>query len=267
MSRANMNMPLGAPTDKNRREWKLPSKLWEDFPIPNTVCPSFETCNISRRYELEVRVGLVHGAPSDVRPELIVLPLRLDVSVYSGIAPPRQLLQAMANDPRPQQAPPPLLTRPTNGHKPSLQPPTPVETPTTPLSEIGSYPAQVGSFNPSGHPDIADDAPPPSYEDAMADEIAPVDGPRREYHVSSEASAQAPAFNSDSKGSELGRRVSERLFPSNEQPRPFRSVSTPNATQANTIAEGESEGSPKSPSSQDIGRTSLPRQNWNGKKG
>ena len=39
-----------------------------------------------------------------------------------------------------------------------------------------AYPPQVGT---PGAPE-ADDAP-PSYEDAMADDLSPADGPRREY--------------------------------------------------------------------------------------
>ena len=96
-SHANMNMPLDDPNEKSQREWKLPSRLWDNLPLPNTVAPSFDTCNISRRYELEIRVGLAHGVASGVRPELIVLPLRLPVQVWSGIAPSPELLRKIAN--------------------------------------------------------------------------------------------------------------------------------------------------------------------------
>lgn len=85
---------------------------------------------------------------------------------------------------------------------------------------------------------MGDDAP-PSYEDAMAEDIDPVDGPRREYNSQSTynqpgmptleeigpvdgrrpddtpsgLSAGTSTFSSDRKSSGLGRRVSERLFP------------------------------------------------------
>ncbi|KIX07718.1 uncharacterized protein Z518_02372 [Rhinocladiella mackenziei CBS 650.93] len=241
MSQANMNMPLGNPADKGRREWKLPSRLWDDLPIPNTVAPSFDTCNISRRYELEVRVGLAHGVAGGVRPELIVLPLRLPVTVYSGIAPPPALLQAIANRPRPQHIPSPLFSRPTDHNGALLPPDTPSDAPTTPTSEICSSPAQVGSYQPQGQGDIPDVAP-PSYEDAMAEEIAPVDGPRRDYHVPAPTRAQEHAFNADSKGSGLGRRVSERLFGSNGAATPLRTVSSPSSLQGVTIAENGAGG-------------------------
>ena len=150
-SQANMNMPLGNPVDKSRKEWKLPSRLWEDLPIPNTVAPSFETCNLARQYELEVRVGLAHGMSGGVRPELMVLPLRLPVQVFSGIAPPAKLLELMANNPRPQPTPTTLFPRPSDSkvtYSPSeaSTPSTPFHEPTSPLNEINSYPVRVGTL-------------------------------------------------------------------------------------------------------------------------
>jgi len=251
-SQANMNMPLGNPVDKSRKEWKLPSRLWEELPIPNTVAPSFETCNVTRSYELEVRVGLAHGISGGVRPELMVLPLRLPVQVFSGIAPPPKLLELMANNPRPQPTPATLFPRPQESkatYSPSetSMPSTPLHEPTTPLTEITSYPAPVGNYTNQQPSDYQDEAPPPSYEDAMAHDMAPVDGPRRDYHLPSSGGVQGPAFNPDSK-SGLGRRVSERLFASNAPAAPFRSVSTPSVVNSNTIPENNTdETSPTSP--------------------
>ncbi|KIV82525.1 hypothetical protein PV11_04628 [Exophiala sideris] len=244
MSQANMNMPLGSPSEKNPKEWKLPSRLWDHLPLPNTVCPTFETCNISRRYELEVRVGLAHGEAGDMRPEVIVLPLRLAVMVYSGIAPPEKLLRAMANNPRPQLATAPLFPRPRpNDDIPRtpqtpVPPQTPVETPTTPLSEINYSPAQTGYSGHDHQHDLPDEAP-PSYEDAIADEIAPVDGPRRDYQVPEQPESQVHVFNTDSKAGKLGRRVSERLFASSTPSAPPRSMSTPNNVHSVPIAEDD----------------------------
>ncbi|KAJ4697623.1 hypothetical protein HRR87_002123 [Exophiala dermatitidis] len=251
-SQANMNMPLGTASEKQCREWKLPSRLWQDCPVPNTVCPTFETCNISRRYELEVRVGLAHAMADGMRPEVMVLPLRLPVQVYSGIAPPPQLLRAMANNPRPQAAttPPPLFPRPSaNGTSVAapLQPDTPLATPPTPFQDNGFFPAQTGSYSVQQEPDIPDEAP-PSYEDAIADEIAPVDGPRRDYHVPSQPESEHTALDPDTKRSGLGRRVSERLFPTNgPAPSQNRSVSTPNTLQTTPMPEDDDAGPASSP--------------------
>lgn len=66
-SKANMSMPLGSASDEPGKEWKVPNSMWNEIPLPNTIAPSFDTCNISRTYELEVRVGLLHGAPGSVK--------------------------------------------------------------------------------------------------------------------------------------------------------------------------------------------------------
>lgn len=66
MSRSNMNMPLGKPGELVNTELPLDASLWNRWPLPNTVAPSFETCNIERKYELEVRVGLTHGTPGSM---------------------------------------------------------------------------------------------------------------------------------------------------------------------------------------------------------
>ena len=43
---------------------EVDSKLWKQRALPNTICPSFETCNIMRKYVLEVKVGLQWGSPN-----------------------------------------------------------------------------------------------------------------------------------------------------------------------------------------------------------
>lgn len=238
MSQSNMNIPLGDPSDPIGKEWKVPSRYWENIPLPNTVAPSFDTCNISRTYELEVRVGLAHGGSSkskSIKPELIVLPLRLPVKIYSGVAPPAALLQRMASSH-------PKVPGAGGQFAATLQPPSPSSffpsTPITPSYAHNHPPAPPGtisnittpsSFQPSSRPpDDNDDDAPPSYEDAIADEIAPVDGPRRDYSVPSTpgmGDRRDSGFGVDSKSSRggvggggtggLGRRVSERLFPQN----------------------------------------------------
>lgn len=241
MSQSNMNIPLGEPSDPVGKEWNVPSRYWENIPLPNTVAPSFDTCNISRNYELEIRVGLSHGGGIEsIKPEIIVLPLRLPVKVYSGIAPPAALLQKIAIShssmpSSPFAATPGAAGAPTPLSPSSFYPPTP----TTPSYFRRQPPAPAGianSYYPNSRPSqppegVDDDEAPPSYEDAMADEIAPVDGPRRDYSVPTPSDRRDSGFGVDSKGesgagggggghignsmSGLGRRVSERLFPQN----------------------------------------------------
>lgn len=62
LSRADMKMPL---TKQNRETdaivFEIDSSLWKQNPLPNSVAPTFETCNISRSYFLDIKVGLSWG--------------------------------------------------------------------------------------------------------------------------------------------------------------------------------------------------------------
>jgi hypothetical protein len=217
-SLANMNMPLNVPNRKSQTEFKVPSHLWDSVPIPNTVAPSFETCNISRKYELEIRVGLSHSVDGTARPELIVLPLRIPVEVWSGIAPPPELVAAMQERAGTEgQTQTPVTGTPAPSKLAS-------EVPSTPIYEPAQAPAPMGTSQPPNPDDLPDHAP-PSYEDAMAEDFAPVDGPRRSYNVP-EGDQAAPAFPADTKGGGLGRRVSERLFSQNAPSGPRRTATT-----------------------------------------
>ncbi|KAJ5312965.1 hypothetical protein PENANT_c018G09266 [Penicillium antarcticum] len=180
MSRSNMNTALGNPDDAVGTDWTIDANLWNRVPLPNSVAPSFETCNIERSYELEIRVGLTHGNAHEMKPQLIVLPLRMPVRVFSGIAPPQALLDAMAAaslQPASKQKPHPNLPTEAGDSRP-LMPPRPTGEP---------VPVNSG--------DVYDDAP-PSYEDAMADHLSPVDGPRREYHPPDASSSSRTSVES-----------------------------------------------------------------------
>ena len=101
-------------------------------------------------------------------PELVVLPLRLPVVVYSGIKPPAELIarinqasSSLPSDARPMAGPSVGAAAAAAG-----QPPPPFSTGLQSAGDAG------GDL-----PDVA----PPSYEDAMAQDLAPVDGRRRDY--------------------------------------------------------------------------------------
>ncbi|KAI9888541.1 MAG: hypothetical protein M1814_006841 [Vezdaea aestivalis] len=216
-SKSALNMPLGSPADVADTEIALDSKLWNSIPLPNSIAPSFDSCNIRRTYELEVRVGISYGKPGKGTPQQIVLPLRIPVQVYSGIAPPPDLVNRMNN-------PSALPSSPAN-LAPPLTPTYPPSAPHTPTYPSYPFPAATGTTNQSylspqagpSHgpsqtlypPQLAPgqnaswDAP-PSYEDAIANDIAPVDGPRREYGDAAPVQPPRPGARSG-KG--------ERLFP------------------------------------------------------
>lgn len=133
-----------------------------------------------------------------LKPELTVQPLRMAVQVYSGIAPPQALLEQIASRPaRPTTQPPYMASnlRPpgsVSGHSPNPLRPS---APQPPSDHVEPSPS-----------DIPDEAP-PSYEDAMADDLAPIDGPRRDYHQ-----ATTQPLRTDGKGST----GDGRLFPDSE---------------------------------------------------
>ena len=105
----------------------------------------------------------------------MVQTIRMPVQVYSGIAPPQDLLNSMANN-----------TSIPQSHQQQTH---------TESSVPQSAPVP---------PAIPEEAP-PSYEDALADELAPVDGPRRDY---AQAQQQpGPTGSTEKRG------WGERLFP------------------------------------------------------
>ncbi|KAK8014668.1 hypothetical protein PG990_007964 [Apiospora arundinis] len=168
-SESNMRIPVGKPQDPVDSEFVIPDGLWANRPLPNTIAPSFTTCNLQRRYELEVKIGLSWGLPNpkgkDVTmyPQMLYLPLKLSkIEVFSGITPPSQLLDSSSYRPQqaaPQQPPlPPRQSGPGATLPQQQQPPPPAD---------ALYPPQLGPNNMPGQ----DDAPPPSYDEAMAQDL------------------------------------------------------------------------------------------------
>ncbi|KAF3058019.1 hypothetical protein GL218_05791 [Daldinia childiae] len=51
------------PHDIVDAEFEVPPTLWKDRRLPNTIAPSFRTCNIARRYEIEIKLTLSWGQP------------------------------------------------------------------------------------------------------------------------------------------------------------------------------------------------------------
>lgn len=199
VSQASLDIPLGNSDTLIEKDMEIDKKLWSTVSLPNSVPPTFETCNLSRYYVLEVKVGLSFGSagtmkaspllPSSsynayvMQPEMTTQTLRMPTQVYSGITPPPALLAEIAK-------------------RSDVQVPSSNVAPFTPSTRPSS--ASTAFAPPST--DYPHDAP-PSYEDAMAEELAPVDGPRREYHQ-----PQATPSASDSKrGGLFGN--SDRLFP------------------------------------------------------
>lgn len=164
---SNMAIPIGSPNDAVDTEIPVNPEYWSGKPIPNTVPPTFTTCNLSRFYELEVRVGIGYGSYEHGSDQLVVLPLRLPVKVYSGIAPPKALLEAGFAAERPHHQAPPNVNAPTQVVQQSHATPT----------QSGFNGANAG---PGANAPAYDDAP-PSYEDAIGQDLPPINGYRGSY--------------------------------------------------------------------------------------
>jgi hypothetical protein len=108
---------------------------------------------------------------------LNVSPLRLPVKVFSGIHPPAALLEAM------QVKAPPKPPRPASDAAPAYEP-TPAGPGSSYMSPTEGKPHGASSTSASASIDLpapSYDEAPPSYEDAIASDLPPVDGPRPHY--------------------------------------------------------------------------------------
>lgn len=67
LSKADMKMPLTTQSaEKESTVFEIDPSLWKQIPLPNSVAPTFETCNISRDYALDVKVGLSWGTGTTI---------------------------------------------------------------------------------------------------------------------------------------------------------------------------------------------------------
>lgn len=67
ISHSNLRMQFGGSQTNAPKDMEISRALWNTIPLPNTVAPTFETCNLSRQYVLEIRVGLAYGSPSNIK--------------------------------------------------------------------------------------------------------------------------------------------------------------------------------------------------------
>lgn len=68
LSKSNMGVPITFPGVGADSEATL-DDIWRGQILPDTVAPTFETCNIERSYQLDIRVGLSYaGSAAKVRP-------------------------------------------------------------------------------------------------------------------------------------------------------------------------------------------------------
>ena len=61
-----LNRQIGHVNDPIDTETPLDSALWQHIKLPETVTPSFNVCNLTRTYELEVKVTIGLGTPGSI---------------------------------------------------------------------------------------------------------------------------------------------------------------------------------------------------------
>ncbi|KAK2593702.1 hypothetical protein QQS21_008610 [Conoideocrella luteorostrata] len=206
VSNTDLSIPLTAGPDVAvGSELAVPDTLWKDKPLPNTVAPSFVTCNLSRKYELELKLGVCWGKAKSGfisnHPQTIYLPLHFaSVEVFSGITPPAELVEAARNHTKPGRVtlniPPRLPVRVNSSPNSPIQPqnqnqnqgqrpPMPHRPPQDPL-----YPPQL---QPGQTVPPYDDAP-PSYDEAVAENLSgPFDGMQSRPAYSGVTNENAPS--------------------------------------------------------------------------
>ena len=70
-TQSNLQYEIGSLGDAVGTETELTKEFWYGRTLPDTVAPSFITCNISRSYELVISLGLCYGKPSPGKVSLL----------------------------------------------------------------------------------------------------------------------------------------------------------------------------------------------------
>jgi hypothetical protein len=66
-SLSGLSLPICKPSDTSESASVVDGNLWNHIKLPHTVTPSFVTCNLARKYELEVRVTIGYGYPGEIQ--------------------------------------------------------------------------------------------------------------------------------------------------------------------------------------------------------
>ncbi|EWC45797.1 hypothetical protein DRE_05134 [Drechslerella stenobrocha 248] len=86
-SNMSLAIPVLHPHSPVGEELEADNTSWRHWTLPSSVQPSFVTCNIRRKYDLEIMVGISLGP----QPQVELVNLLMPVEVFSGIRPPPEL--------------------------------------------------------------------------------------------------------------------------------------------------------------------------------
>lgn len=131
-----------------------------------------------QRYVIKYGAGIVKLSQGprltpEIQDQTFSFPLRHQIQVFSGITPPPGLIARMNTDPSSNTTRPPRPVSFPPANNPNAIPPRPARP-----SGAAAAPATPQTTDPN-LPGFEE--PPPSYEDAVAADMAPVDGPRPDY--------------------------------------------------------------------------------------
>lgn len=199
VSVGNTQMQIGSPRNAVGTETEIDSKYWLTKPLSSTIAPTFTTCIVSRVYELGIRVGLNYGtfARNQGRAP-VILPFRIPVKVYSGVTPPQALLEATSigvGSVAPLTEEQFLPNSPTDTRSGSTV--EPAQSPRNHcLPQQEAFPCP--DYHLSAQTALGYEEAPPSYEDAIAENLPPLMA-QRQYYVPISPSNDVSGFSRDNR--------------------------------------------------------------------
>jgi hypothetical protein len=81
---SNLHLIIGNATDPPGTTTELDKSYWANYRLPDSICPTFNTCNFRRSYELVATLGLTYGS---TQPGLVSIIDKIVVSAGYTIEP------------------------------------------------------------------------------------------------------------------------------------------------------------------------------------
>ncbi|KAF3924276.1 hypothetical protein ABW21_db0205824 [Orbilia brochopaga] len=147
-SNMSLSVPIGYSHSPVGEELEADNSAWRHWVLPSSVQPSFVTCTIRRKYDLEIDVGVSLG----LQPRYDIVKLIMPVEIFSGIRPPPELQLLNAQRRRPSNAVPPTDMKKPAITAPSMAPPLSPSAAVTPISPASTSAQALPPPSPSFPP-------------------------------------------------------------------------------------------------------------------